>query len=198
MSKTTNDISAKVLNGLILSGGKSSRMGKDKSLIQYHEVAQREHVFNLLHKFCAAVFTSCKTLDNIPESLNPIADKFNFESPLNGILTAFFQDANASWITLPVDMPLIDEKIIAYLLKNRDPRKIATCFFDSEGKNPEPLVTIWEKTAYPPLLAFYKAGNISPREFLKREKANMVEIPDRKALLNINSLEELEKFRSQS
>jgi molybdopterin-guanine dinucleotide biosynthesis protein A len=48
------------------------------------------------------------------------------------------------------------------------------------------------------LLAFYKAGNTSPREFLKLEKVNMIEIPDRKALLNINSLEELEKFRSQS
>jgi len=198
MSNSINDNPAKVLNGLILSGGKSSRMGRDKSLIQYHEVVQREHVFNLLQKFCTSVFTSCKTVTNIPENLNPIADKFNFDSPLNGILTAFFQDANAAWITLPVDMPLVDEKIIAYLLKNRDSRKLATCFFDSEGKNPEPLVTLWEKTAYPPLLAFYKAGNTSPREFLKREKANMIEIPDRRALLNINSLEELEKFRSQS
>jgi molybdopterin-guanine dinucleotide biosynthesis protein A len=198
MNNTTNEISTKVLNGLILSGGKSSRMGQDKNLIKYYEVEQREHVFNLLQKFCTTVFTSCKTVSNIPEKFNPIADKFNFESPLNGILTAFFHDANATWITLPVDMPLIDEKIISYLIKKRDTRKIATCFFDSEGKSPEPLVTVWEKTAYPPLLAFYKAGNTSPREFLKLEKVNMIEIPDRKALLNINSLEELEKFRSQS
>jgi molybdopterin-guanine dinucleotide biosynthesis protein A len=191
-------MSAKGLNGLILAGGKSSRMGQDKSLIHYHDVAQRDHLFAMMVKFCTTVFTSCKQLSTVPEIYNPIADKFDFDSPLNGILTAFFQDANVAWITVPVDMPLIDEIIISYLLKNRDPRKIATCFFDSEGKNPEPLVTVWEKHAYPPLLAFYKAGNISPREFLKRENTNMIEIPDRRALLNINSLEELEKFKSQS
>ncbi len=198
MNNTKKDISAKGLNGLILAGGKSSRMGQDKSLIQYHGVVQREYLFNLLKKFCSSVFTSCKVLGEIPDSLNPIADKFNFNSPLNGILTAFSHNTDSAWITVPVDMPLIDEKIIAYLIKKRDSRKIATCFFDSEGKNPEPLLTLWEKQAYPPLLEFYKAGNMSPREFLKQENTNMIEIPDQKALLNINSLEELEKFRSQS
>ena len=99
---------------------------------------------------------------------------------------------------MPVDMPLIDEKIISYLLNNRDTQKVATCFFDSDGKNPEPLLTIWEPTAHPLLLGFSDAGNISPRDFLKREKVNIIEIPDRMALVNINSPEELEKFKEIS
>jgi molybdopterin-guanine dinucleotide biosynthesis protein A len=198
MTNTSTNITLSGVNGLILTGGKSSRMGRDKGLLQYHGVAQREYLFSMLGKFCSAVFTSCKDLNSVPANLNPIADKFPFEGPLNGILTAFFHDANAAWITVPVDMPLINEKVIGYLLKNRDPRKIATSFFDSEGKNPEPLVTVWEKHAYHPLLAFYKEGNKSPREFLKRERSNVIEIPDAKALLNINTLEELEKFKSES
>jgi molybdopterin-guanine dinucleotide biosynthesis protein A len=46
------------------------------------------------------------------------------------------------------------------------------------------------------LLNFQKAGKISPRDFLKQEDTHIIEIPDRNALANINSPEELEKFRS--
>jgi molybdopterin-guanine dinucleotide biosynthesis protein A len=95
-------------------------------------------------------------------------------------------------------MPLIDVEIISYLLAKRDPAKVATCFYDSDGKNPEPLIAIWEPRAYPLLLNFYKAGNLSPRDFLKKHDSHLVEIPDRNALANINSPEELEKFKSGS
>jgi molybdopterin-guanine dinucleotide biosynthesis protein A len=93
-------------------------------------------------------------------------------------------------------MPLIDDFVIGYLLSHRDTAKTATCFFDSEGKKPEPLFTIWEPSASPLLLAYYKAGNKSPREFLMRENIHVMEIPDKKFLLNINDSEELNKFKS--
>ena len=111
-----------------------------------------------------------KALSRFPAHLNPLPDQFDFESPLNGILTAFAHDSIAAWLTVPVDMPLIDVEIIAYLLKKRDTNKVATCFFDSDGKNPEPLITIWEPRAYPLLLSFQKSGKISPRDFLKQRR----------------------------
>jgi molybdenum cofactor guanylyltransferase len=185
------------LNGLILAGGKSLRMGHDKSLIEYHNVSQREYLFSMLKNFCASVFTSCKSNQSIPVHLNPLPDQYNFDSPLNGILTAFSHDSIAAWLTVPVDMPLIDVEIIAYLLKKRDANKIATCFLDSDGKNPEPLITIWEPRSYPHLIRFQQSGKISPRDFLKSHDTHIIEIPDRNALANINSAEELEEFRKK-
>lgn len=189
---------ARSLNGLILSGGMSARMGHDKSLIEYHNMSQREYLFNVLKNFCATVFTSCKITHTVPIRFNPLPDQFNFDSPMNGILTAFSHDALAAWLTVPIDMPLIDVEIISYLIRKRDASKVATCFFDSEGKDPEPLVAIWEPRAYPLMLNFYKSGKISPRDFLKNEEVNIIQIPDRNALVNINSPEELDKFRSDS
>ena len=185
------------LNGLILAGGKSLRMGHDKSLIEYHNVSQREYLFSMLKNFCASVFTSCKSNQSIPVHLNPLPDQYNFDSPLNGILTAFSHDSIAAWLTVPVDMPLIDVEIIAYLFKKRDANKIATCFLDSDGKNPEPLITIWEPRSYPHLIRFQQSGKISPRDFLKSHDTHIIEIPDRNALANINSAEELEEFRKK-
>lgn len=173
-------------------------MGHDKSLIEYHNVSQREYLFNMLRNFCAVVFTSCKITHTVPIRFNPLPDQYDFEGPMNGILTAFSHDSIAAWLTVPVDMPLIDVEIISYLISKRDPGKVATCFYDSEGKDPEPLIAIWEPRAYPLLLNFYKGGEISPRDFLKRGDVNILHIPDRNALVNINSPEELEKFRSGS
>lgn len=192
----TKHSTARTLNGLILAGGKSLRMGHDKSLIEYHNVSQREYLFTMLKNFCAVVFTSCKITHTVPVRFNPLPDHFDFESPLNGILTAFAHDSIAAWLTVPIDMPLIDVEIIAYLLNKRDSNKVATCFYDSEGKNPEPLIAIWEPRAYPLLQNFYKEGKISPRDFLKQHDTHIIEIPDRNALANINSPEELEKFKT--
>jgi molybdopterin-guanine dinucleotide biosynthesis protein A len=173
-------------------------MGHDKSLIEYHSMSQREYLFNMLNHFCATVFTSCKITHTVPIRFNPLPDLYNFDSPMNGILTAFSHDALAAWLTVPIDMPLIDVEIISFLVRKRDASRVATCFFDSDGKDPEPLVAIWEPRAYSLMLDFYKSGKISPRDFLKNEEVNIIHIPDRNALVNINSPEELDKFRSDS
>jgi molybdopterin-guanine dinucleotide biosynthesis protein A len=192
---TMKNKQAITLNGLILAGGKSLRMGHDKSLIEYYSMSQREYLFAMLKNFCATVFTSCKPSQAIPPSLNPLPDKFDFDSPLNGILTAFAHDTIAAWLTVPIDMPLIDVEIISYLLSQRDANKVATCFYDSDGKNPEPLIAVWEPRAHPLLVTYHQQGRISPRDFLKQHDVHIVEIPDRNALANINSPEQLEKFR---
>lgn len=181
------------MNGLVLIGGKSSRMGSDKALIDYHGKPQREYLYELLCEFCAKVYLSCKSAE--ANSRFPlIADRFSIESPLNGILSAFRTDPDLPWLVVAVDMPFVDRSTIRYLITHRDPSKVATCFSDSDGKLPEPLLTIWEPAAGPLLFQLFEDGNISPREFLKNHNIKMLTIPDKKALVNINSREDLEKF----
>jgi molybdenum cofactor guanylyltransferase len=182
------------LFGLVLAGGMSSRMGHDKSLITYHDKPQREYLFDLLNKFCVKVFTSCKATDEIPPHLNPLPDKFDIHSPLNGIISAFEMRNDVAWLSIAVDMPLIDEKTVDYLLFHRSPTHMATCFFDSDGKNPEPLLTIWEPKAATALHNFFKTGNVSPRNFLKQSPVNIIKAFNVNVLTNINSTDELNAF----
>jgi len=51
------------LNGLVLAGGKSTRMGTDKGLLNYHGQAQRYYLFNLMQQVLgkdAEVFLSVR------------------------------------------------------------------------------------------------------------------------------------------
>lgn len=195
MNKNTSESLSSLLFGLILAGGKSMRMGFDKGSIDYHGKPQYDYLFDLLGKYCSRVFTSCKKTNVIPERRNPIPDQFQIDSPLNGVLSAFQFNKNVAWLTVPVDMPMIDDAIIEFLFAHRDESKTATCFYDSEGKNPEPLFTIWEPSASDELLQFYNAGKISPRDFLKQANTNIISVPDTRSLLNINSEEEWKQFK---
>jgi len=182
------------LYGLVLSGGRSERMGTDKSILSFHGKPQREFMFELLIKFCAKVYISCQRDHTIPGEFNPLPDQFEMKSPLSGILTAFQVHPAVAWITAPVDMPYIDESAIRFLLANRKPEKYATCFFDSDGKDPEPLFAIWEPRAAPALAAFYKNGGIGARGFLKTHDVAIIQPPDKKLHLNINTPEDFDRF----
>ncbi len=186
----------KSLNGLVLSGGKSTRMGKDKGLINYHGKPQRKYLEELLKPFCNQVFVSGAKDSKLSESNIP--DHFEIDSPLNGVLSAFQFDPFIAWLTVPIDMPNIDLKAIEYLIKNRDELKTATCFLDSDGQNPEPLFTIWEAKAKPMLFDFFNSGNTSPRKFLLENDVHLVKVPSASTLINVNTEEELKAYLKQS
>jgi molybdopterin-guanine dinucleotide biosynthesis protein A len=182
------------LNGLILAGGRSTRMEQDKGLINYHGKPQQEYLVDLLKPYCKEIFISSK--EN--KKQNTITDHFDLDSPLNGILSAFHFDPAVAWLTVPVDMPHLNSKAIEFLLRHRDPKKVATCFFDSDGKLPEPLVTIWEAKSKPLLFDYYNSGGFSPRKFLEENDVQLLQAPDPKILQNINTHEDLVLFLKQS
>jgi molybdopterin-guanine dinucleotide biosynthesis protein A len=182
------------LYGLILAGGKSSRMGFDKRLIEIDNVSQQEYLIKLLKNYCGEVYLSCKSSEQIPAHLNPLVDQYDLDSPLNGILSAFMQQPDKAWLIVAVDMPLINDLSISTLIANRDKEYIATCYFDSDDKLPEPLFSIWEPSAFVLLNEYYRNGNKSPRLFLQQNNVNLITAEDKKVLTNINTKEDLEKI----
>ncbi|MEQ8303858.1 MAG: NTP transferase domain-containing protein [Cyclobacteriaceae bacterium] len=174
------------LYGLVLAGGQGSRMGTDKGDLSYYGIPQREHMLNLLSEFCSKVFTSCSKDADSKKYKNPIVDKYDFNSPLNGILSAMEAHSQKAWLSVAVDMPLIDAEALKYLVSNRDATRFATCFYDSTGIVPEPMLTIWEPKCLEPMLEMVKASKWSPRDLLTQVGAKMLLAPDRKVLMNVN------------
>lgn len=173
------------LNGLILTGGYSTRMGADKSVMVYHGVPQRVYLFNLLGRYCNEVFTSCRRDQQVPSHLNPLYDSLGVAGPMNGILSAF-QYKNCPWLVVAVDMPFISPDATEVLLNGRDRTRLATCFMNPQSGQPEPLFTVWERESFPFLANFAESGKISPRDFLKTHPVKMIDPPDGKILTNVN------------
>lgn len=182
------------INGLIFAGGKSIRMGHNKALIHYHGKSQNEFLFELMTPLCDQVFTSCKAINEVPVHLNPLPDQLALESPLNGVISAFRLHSTAAWLTAPVDMPFIDEAALRFLIAHRNHHKVATCFYDSDGKDPEPLVTLWEPHAKPLLEKYVDSGNKGIKYFLLQHDIQLLPAPDEKIHMNINSEQQLKEF----
>ena len=191
-----NDISARhpLLKGLVLAGGKSQRMQRDKGKIQYHGTEQRLYMQNILTQYTNESYLSIRSeqKEELDNKILTIEDKFIGLGPYGAILSAFQQDPNSAWLVTACDQPLLNEETIAFLIANRDSSKLATAFYNSETEFPEPLITIWEPRAYARLLYFLSLGYSCPRKVLINSDINIVKLADETVLKNANTPEEFE------
>lgn len=182
--------------GLVLSGGKSTRMGTDKGAIAYHGIPQREYLYGLLQKVCDKTFLSIRPEQEteLPSEMNLILDENEYKGPYNGLLSAYRQHPNVAWLVLACDLPLMDLAAIEQLLALRNPDKIATAFATRENPLPEPLCAIWESEGLQGSIDYLNAGNgTCPRKFLINSDVELVFPDNEQVLLNANSKEEYEE-----
>ena len=183
------------VQGLVLAGGKSSRMGKDKTRLIYHSKKQLDHTVDLLENNLLRTHVSVANTDQA-ENSKSIEDKFLDLGAFGGICSAFQKDPNKAWLVLATDLPFVDDDLIKLLLKHRNPKKIATAI---KGKNKpfvEPLIAIYEPKAYPVLLSYLAQGYSCPRKVLINSDVEIVEVDDQ-YVRNVNTPEEFEKVQNE-
>lgn len=182
------------LNGLVLAGGKSSRMGTDKSKLQWHGTEQRYYIANLLRLFCDEVYISCRDAGQAEEMQGypTLTDKYTDIGPYAGILTAMDTNPDAAWLVVACDLPLLDEATLRQLVDTRDTSCMATTFKSPHDGLPEPLITIWEPASGTVLRSMVSEGIKCPRKALMRhpERVKIILPDNAEALLNANTPED--------
>jgi molybdenum cofactor guanylyltransferase len=184
-----SQITQSPLNGLILSGGLSTRMGEDKRLIQYHGKSQEEYLFELLNLYCSEVYVSLN--QNQKTNLPHIFDvNLSIKSPIVGIVSAFENNPETAWLVVACDMPFVNKKVIQHLIKHRNPEKFATAFLNPEENFPEPLLTIYEPKIFVELQESVKQGKKSPMKVLQSLEIELLKVIDNEMLINVNTVME--------
>jgi len=181
------------LYGLVLAGGKSTRMGTDKSLIEYHGVPQREYLYGLLGQVCERTFISLRKEQEAKAQFGfaTIADDDRFRGPFNGMLSAHNRSPEVAWLVLACDLPLMDQASLEQLIKERDPEKFATTFANENDPLPEPMCAIWEPHALQKAISYLEAGNgTCPRKFLINNDTKLVFPKNKNVIMNANSEED--------
>ena len=184
--------------GLILSGGKSTRMKKDKGALTYFNKNQTEHTKELISSLCETVFISSRKEQEHEEFLknkNQIHDIFPSVGPASGILSAMYTHPKVAWLVVACDLPYLTTETIKKLIDNRNPFKNATCYLNPTKNWPEPLCTIYEPKAYLKIHQFLAHGQPCPRKILFNSEISTLELEDKTALNNINTPEEYSKAK---
>ena len=188
------------LFGLILSGGKSTRMGTDKGLLNYHGVPQREYLCGLLENLGLNCFLSIRReqQDEIPNNFKTIIDKNRYLGPFNGILSAHETYPEAAWLVLACDLPLLDKSALKNLVLKRNHNKAATAYATHSSRLPEPLVAIWEPKGLQKAKEYLKTAESScPRKYLIKSDTELIFPEQDQVLYNANSLTEYQFAKSK-
>ena len=186
------------LYGLVLTGGKSTRMQTDKSRLEYHGQKQSQYCFDLLSQYCDKVFISNRReQESLPghKGFPQIHDLAAFQNvgPLGGILSAMAEYPQADWLVLACDLPYVNAATIERLIQKRDRRKIATAYVSVQDGLPEPLCALYEAKSRTRLLKFFKKGVHCPRQIMLNSNVALIKQKDKSALENVNSPEEFKR-----
>jgi molybdenum cofactor guanylyltransferase len=191
----TVNSTAPAVYGLILTGGLSSRMHRDKAALIYQGKSQLDRAFELASRHAARVFVSVRS----SQAAEPtrahrplIIDSVDGEGPIVGIRSAFAAFPGTAWLVLACDLPFLSDAALEQLLAERDPGLLATAYRSTHDGLPEPLCALWEPAAAAALSAYQAGGERCPRKFLIQHPhaVRLLEPRDRHALDNVNTPEE--------
>lgn len=186
-----------VLNGLVLAGGRSKRMGFDKGTIEWHAKQQQYYLADILKGLCETVFISCRAdqQKEMDVNYNTLTDTFINLGPFGAILSAFREQPDAAWLVVACDLPLLDLSTLQYLKEHRNISSMATAFESPYNHFPEPLITIWEPKSYPVLLSFLSQGYNCPGKALRNMDTAVLKNQNPETLTNVNTPEDFEKVQ---
>jgi molybdenum cofactor guanylyltransferase len=185
--------------GLVLAGGQSTRMQRDKATLAYHGgKTQLEWAMDLLGPHVERAFVSVRPGQNDPvrDRFEQIVDTHDGLGPIAGIQAAQARHPDVAWLVLACDLPFIEATTLDYLLAERDPTRQATAFRSGHPNNPrhnglpEPLCAIYEPSSREPILAHLAAGKDCPRKFLINANTKLLDQPHPRALDNVNTPQE--------
>ena len=189
------------LYGLVLAGGRSTRMGRDKAALAYGDgTPQLERAMALITPQVVRAYVSVRP-DQADEPLRArfpqVRDLHENLGPIAGILAAQALHPGAAWLVVACDLPLLDAATLQHLLRERAPRRAATAYRSSHDGLPEPLCAIWEPRTREALTAYVAAGRDCPRKFLIGADTLLLDEPDPRALDNINTAAEYGSFKER-
>jgi molybdopterin-guanine dinucleotide biosynthesis protein A len=194
-----NSQAAPPVYGLVLAGGHSTRMQRDKATLAYHGgKTQLEWAMELIGPHVEHAFVSVRPgqHDPVRDRFEQIVDTHDGLGPIAGILAAQARHPDVAWLVLACDLPFIEARTLDYLMSERDPARQATAFRSGHPNNPrhnglpEPLCAIYEPSSREAILAHIAAGKDCPRKFLINADTKLLDQPNPRALDNVNTPEE--------
>lgn len=196
------------ITAIILAGGKSSRMGFDKSLIKYNDKSIIQIIFDVLD----SVFTNIIVISNSVANykfLNTLiySDYYVGKGPLAGIHSGLTNSLTKKNFIISCDLPFIDSKLIDYLISQKSNKQIVIPTLNNKI---QPLCGLYSQEILPKLSTYLKENInktnkklLSVKGFLEtvdyeKVDAGNLQLDSSKILFNLNDKNDLEFLKQSS
>lgn len=158
------------LTGLVVCGGASSRMGRDKSLLEYHDQEQRYYIADMLSHFCTEVYLSLnETQTPGHASYKAFADlpEYGNCGPIAALLTAYHFLPGRNLVVVGCDYPLLSHGELEDFINSLNNNITSCAFYNEEEGFYEPLLAYYTAAMERAVKAHFEYGSTSLQQILK-------------------------------
>ncbi len=197
MQNTQNEKYADV-TGVILAGGKSSRMGQDKATLRLEGVSLFDRSLQTFQELFQNILIAGDRPDLARPGIPAIADIYP-GSAMGGLYTGLFK-AQTPWIFVaPCDMPYPDPALIREILARREGYDVVVPH-TQDGF--EPLFACYHKSCLEVILSMLKEGLYCVYDIFPQVRTchlHEEELPSgwNRSLRNVNTLEEFKSLKEK-
>lgn len=202
-----HDIERIPVTAAVLAGGRSQRMGVDKTLLPFDGQPLVRRVAELAGQVCAHVMVVTNRPEalaeaGLPDPVRILTDEVAYQGPLGGLVTAL-EHAEDEWVlALAADMPWLKPPVIQALW---DARGGAQVVLPTSVMGPEPLLALYHKSCLPEARRILDSGRRRLVAMLPAVRVVEVSLdtlrkvdPGLRSLVNINTPEELLEVRDEA
>ncbi len=179
---------------VIFAGGKSSRMGEDKTLLPFAgKPSLTQFQYERLQKLFQNVYISCKDANKFDFAANFIEDidTKDIYAPTTGFVTIFNHLHVNEIFVLSVDTPFIDEAEISKILKHKDQGFDAIIAKTSHSLHP--LCGLYNRSLHVAFSNMLQTNQHKLTQLLHMSKTLFIEFEDESNFLNLNHPSEYEE-----
>lgn len=174
------------ITGVILAGGRSSRMGQDKGLVEVEGIPLFMHIAKRLAPQVSAILVSSnqnqqRYARHYPVIGDPIPD---FAGPLSGMLAALLA-SETEWIAcVPCDVPGFPDDLVQRLWQSRER---APAVYATDGERAHPALCLLNKSLIPGLKQYLEQGERKVMLFLAQCEARRAMFANAADFANLNT-----------
>ncbi len=182
------------ITGILLAGGRSSRMGYDKALIKLGHYRVIELVARTMHVVCDQIILSANSTDYDFLGLQRVSDEVKNIGPIAGLHASLKHCSSNKALVVSCDVPFVSVDLLTHLIEKAESDD-TTILMHRQKKHP--LIAIYRKSILPHLETAIKQKKYKLLNVIAQSKHSEIQIDrklafyDENLFLNLNTPEEL-------
>ena len=184
--------------GIVLTGGKNSRMGREKGLIPWKGMTLAEHAIKIISPFCTKIIISANNNNYDSLGYTVLSDQYPDCGPMGGILTCLKQSQTDQNLVIPSDMPFVRPEIYSHLMQQEGKYDIIVPIDHKSWL--QPLCAIFHRSIIPAMEEQVSLGILGFTPLIRKVSSRKVPFQLNKGhynqmiFFNINSAADLEEI----
>ncbi|MFW6125582.1 MAG: molybdenum cofactor guanylyltransferase [Chloroflexota bacterium] len=189
------------MTSVVLAGGRSTRLGKDKAWVELAGRPLIEHVLSRLFALGNEIIMVTSQADTFPDlGVTKVADIYPDKGPLGGLYTGLKATRTCHCLVVACDMPLLNIALLQRLMELSPGYDVVV---PRVGTNVEPLHAVYSRDCLEAIRAAIQHNRLQVQSFFDQVEVRYVDDaelaqfdPEHLSFFNINSESDLKKAQA--